>query len=246
MPKLSIIIPAYNEAKRIGVTLDSIADYAAACGYEIEVIVAVNNATDNTMELLAEYKAKMPYLVAMDLGMKHSLSGTKGWAVKQAVLASKGEYILYMDADNAVRISEIEKFWPFFGVKDSEKNAHADVVFGSRYTKGAHINRSWYRNILGRGSNLLVQAVLLPGIQDTQCGFKCFTRTAAQDVFSALYTWGWGFDMEVLALARKHGYSLKEVPVRWEEIGNSAVKGSAFITSLEELFKIRRMLGKQR
>lgn len=234
-PKLSIVIPAYNEAKRIGATLDSIRQFAQQAGYAIEVIVAVNNTSDNTNEVVDGYKAAMPYLQRIDCGMHHSSSGTKGLAVKAGVLMAQGEYVLYMDADSATKISEIEKFWPWL-----EKGN--EIAFGSRYIRGAHTHRVWYRDIMGKASNLLVQALLLPGIKDTQCGFKCLTNKAAKDIFSEMETVGWGFDMEVLALGRKKGYRMKEVPVVWQEIGESSVKSGAFLAALRELLILRKRL----
>lgn len=234
-PKLSVVIPAYNESKRIGQTLDSIMQFARQCGYPIEVIVAINNTTDDTEQVVARYSVTMPYLRTINCGMHPSESHTKGLAVKAGVLEARGQYVLYMDADDAVELTQIETFWQYFA-------QGSDVVFGSRYIKGAHIHRAWYRNIMGRLSNLLVQAVLLPGIKDTQCGFKCFTDTVAHDVFADMQTIGWGFDMEFLARARKKGYKLKEAPVTWHEIGHSSVKGGAFLTALEDLFTIRRIV----
>lgn len=232
-PRLSIVIPAYNEAKRIGATLDSIAAFAEHAGHAIEVIVVVNNTTDDTMAVVEGYQKDMPYLRAIDCGTHVSASMTKGLAVKAGMLLAEGEYILYMDADSATNISQIEIFWKHFA-------KGYDVVFGSRYIKGAHTHRVWYRDVMGKASNLLVQALLLPGIKDTQCGFKCFTQASAKDIFKDVQTIGWGFDMEVLAIARKRGYKLREVPVAWHEVGHSSVKAGAFITSLKELLEIRK------
>jgi dolichyl-phosphate beta-glucosyltransferase len=237
MGTLSIIIPAYNEATRIEATLESIVLFAQQHTYEIEVIVVTNNTTDGTREIVEQFHSRIPVTI-FDASLHTAQGGTKGRAVKKGVLAAHGTHILYMDADNAVELHQIETFWQHF-------DAGYDVVFGSRYVKGAKTHRVWYRDILGRVSNLLVQAVLLPGIKDTQCGFKCFTNTAGKKLFEAVTTNGWGFDMEVLALARKAGYKLKEAPVEWHEIGHSAVKGRAFLNALQELFAIRRKVGKQ-
>lgn len=236
--KLSIIIPAYNEAKRIGATLESIVSFSKTVSYDFEVIVVENNTTDNT-RAVAEQFADRLNLKVIDIPLSRAHGGTKGRAVKAGVLAAAGDYVVYMDADNAVDISQIESFWKFFG----EGN---DVVFGSRYVSEAQSNRVWYRDILGKASNMLVQAVLLPGIKDTQCGFKAFTSTAAKTLFGELQTEGWGFDMEVLALARRKGYRLKEVPVIWQEIGESSVKAGEFIAVFNELFDIKRKIGKKR
>ncbi len=178
MIKLSVVIPAYNEAKRIKATLDSIVSFAGKSSYKIEVIVVINNTTDHTKEVVEQFHSHLPIKI-LDASLSNAHAGTKGRAVKKGVLAAEGEYILYMDADNAVDLSQVETFWPYF----AEGN---DVVFGSRYVHGAETHRVWYRDLLGRAANVLVQAVLLPGIQDTQCGFKCFTATAGKELFAEL------------------------------------------------------------
>ncbi|MDB5254948.1 MAG: hypothetical protein JWL92_324 [Candidatus Nomurabacteria bacterium] len=234
MTKLSVVIPAYNEARRIEATLDSIVLFAEQSKYDIEVIVVINNTTDHTREIVEQFHPHLSITI-LDASLSNAHGGTKGLAVKKGVLAAQGEYILYMDADNAVQLSQIETFWPSFA-------EGYDVVFGSRYIQGAKTHRVWYRDLLGKASNLLVQAVLLPGIKDTQCGFKCFTNKAGKELFEQLTTNGWGFDMEVLALARKGGYRLKEVPVSWQEMDQSAIKAKAFVTTLRELFAIRKKI----
>jgi dolichyl-phosphate beta-glucosyltransferase len=235
-PYLSIIIPAYNEMHRIGKTLESIRAYLQSVSYAAEVLVVINNTTDDTQHVVKSFETSMPYMRILNTGMMDSDSGTKGAAVRKGMLEAKGAYVLFMDADNATELKEIENFWPHF-------DAGYDIVFGSRYIKGAHTHRIWYRNIMGRVSNFLVQAVLLPGIKDTQCGFKCFTSKAAKDIFSRSVIQGWGFDLEVLALARKLGYSMKEAPIVWHEIGHSAVKAGAFFSTLRELVVIRKRVG---
>ncbi|MEO5646571.1 MAG: dolichyl-phosphate beta-glucosyltransferase [Candidatus Paceibacterota bacterium] len=237
MPHLSVIIPAYNEATRIGTTLESIVQFTKKVDYDIEVIVVENNTTDHTREVVITFSDQL-HITIIDIELFSADGGTKGLAVKKGMLAATGEYLLYMDADNAVDISQVETFWQYF----EQGN---DVVFGSRYITGAHIHRVWYRDILGRMANILVQTTLLPGIKDTQCGFKIFTKDAGKMLFSKLETNGWGFDMELLARARKSHYRLKEVPIVWREVGHSTVKGAAFLTTLKELFAIRKLIGKQ-
>lgn len=236
-PHLSIIIPAYNESSRITATLFDIHEYLQKQSYTAEVLVVVNNTTDNTVEVVEALQKEMPYLRVVDIGMHESGARTKGYAVRHGILHTTGAYKVFMDADNATKIHEIEKFWKHF------ENG-ANVVFGSRYIKGAHTHRVWYRDLLGRASNVLIQAVLLPGIWDTQCGFKAFTRDAAEDIFGRAAIDAWGFDMEVLAIARKRGHKAKEVPVRWKEIGKSSVKAGAFFETLKELFAIRKRVRK--
>ncbi len=233
-PHLSIIIPAYNESSRITATLRSIDAYSKTVDYSMEVLVVINNTTDSTVAVVSALQIEMPYLRMVDIGMHESENGTKGLAVRHGMLAAQGTYCLFMDADNATQIQEIEKFWQYF-------NQGHSVVYGSRYAKGAHTHRVWYRNIMGKLSNLLVQALLLPGVRDTQCGFKCFTNEAAEAVFGKSVLSGWGFDMEILMIAKKMHYKMREVPIVWNEIGKSTVKASAFLYTLRDLIRIRRM-----
>jgi dolichyl-phosphate beta-glucosyltransferase len=234
--KLSIIIPAHNEMHRIGKTLESIRTYLQTVSYAAEVLVVINNTNDDTEGMVQGFVASMPYIKIYNIGIRENEGGMKGAAVRTGMLEAQGEYILFMDADNATELKEIENFWPHL-------NAGYDIVFGSRNIRGSHTHRVWYRNIMGRISNFLVQAVLLPGIKDTQCGFKCFTSKAAKDIFSRSVIQGWGFDLEVLALARKLGYRMKEAPITWHEIGHSALKTGAFISTLRELVVIRKRVG---
>jgi dolichyl-phosphate beta-glucosyltransferase len=238
-PKLSIIIPAHNEEHRIMATLLSIKDYLSKVDYETEVIVVINNTTDNTRVVVENTKAVVPQLKCVDIGKFKHDSGTKGLAVRKGVELAEGEYIIFMDADNATKIEEIEKFWPYFA-------NGCQVVFGSRYIKGAESHRVWYRRLSGFLANLLVQALLLPGIHDTQCGFKMFERDAAKNIFKVCVIDGWGFDLEVLALAKRMGYKMKEAPIVWNEIGNSSLKAGAFLSTLSELSAIISNLRKNK
>lgn len=230
--RLSVIIPAYNEEKRIAPTIRETCAYLAAQGYQSEVIVALNNCTDATAVVVASLEAEFPMLRHIDLGFVRSPSGTKGLAVAHGMRAACGEYRIYMDADNAAKIGEIEKLWPL-------ADEGCDVVFGSRYVSGADRTVSWHRRALSRVGNLLIRALLLPGVRDTQCAFKLFTAQAAEAVFSRLTIAGWGFDMEALYIARSLGLSLREVPIVWREVGDSSLKARAFRTALHDLLTVR-------
>ncbi len=228
---LSVVIPAYNEEHRIAPTIRETCAYLGAQAYESEVIVVLNNCTDGTAVLLDTLAKEFPILRTIDLGMIESPAGSKGLAVAHGMRAAKGEYRIYMDADNAARIGEIEKLWPH--------TEQADIVFGSRYVRGADLTVSLYRRIMSRIGNMLVRVLILPGVHDTQCAFKLFTAEAGEAVFSRLTIVGWGFDMEALFLARKLGYVSREVPIEWHEVGQSSLKARAFRTALEDLLSIR-------
>jgi len=232
-PKLSVVIPAYNEGSRIALTLEDVDKYLKAQKYSYEIIVVDNGSNDNTCNVVKEYQEKGVEKVVR-LCLEKSI-GAKGSAVKLGIFEyAQGDYVVFMDADNATPISEIEKFWPYFDKGYS-------VVIGSRYVTDSNVTRKqpFYRIILSRASNLLIQAVAVPGIHDTQLGFKGFRGEAAKNIFSKVTIPGWGFDMEVLTIAKIQGYKIKEVGVLWHERGGSHVPLGAYIQSLKDLFKIK-------
>lgn len=231
MNKLSVVIPAYNEEKRIAETLKNLDSYLEKQSYDYEIVVVVNNTKDRTFEIVKELeKTTVQKAVAMDIK-----EGGKGNAVKRGILESAtGDVIMFMDADNATPISEIEKFLPFF-----EKGY--DVVIGSRYTNPelVKVHQPFYRIILSRMSNMLIQFLAVPGIKDTQLGFKAFSSKAAKEIFPLVTVLRWGFDMEVLTIALARGFKIKEVGVSWTEHGGGHVPLSAYFESLIDLFKIK-------
>ena len=229
--KISVVIPAYNEEKRITDTLRDVDSYLKKQNYDYEIIVVVNNSSDKTYEIVKNLEATT-ISKATALNLKQ---GGKGNAVKQGIIQKAGgDIVLFMDADNATPISEIEKFLPYF-------DQGYDVVIGSRYTDPDLVKQKQplYRIILSRLSNLLIQFLAVPGIKDTQLGFKAFSRKAAQDIFPRVSILRWGFDMEVLTIALAHAYKIKEVGVSWTEHGGSHVPLKAYIESLMDLFKIK-------
>lgn len=231
MKKLSVIIPAYNEEKRISETLKSVDSYLEKQSYDYEIVVIDNNSKDRTSEVVKELQAttvqKSKVVVVTTPG--------KGAAVKEGLLQhASGDIVMFMDADNATPISEIEKFLPYFDQGYS-------VVIGSRYTEPdlVKVHQPLYRIVLSRMSNLLIQVLAVPGIKDTQLGFKAFTREAAQSIFPLVRVIRWGFDMEVLTIARTQGFKIKEIGVSWTEHGGGHVPLMAYVESLIDLFKIK-------
>lgn len=229
--KLSVIIPAYNEENRITDTLKDVDSYLKTQNYDYEIIVVVNGTTDNTYQVVKNLEvSSITKAKAFDLKQ-----GGKGYAVKQGMLDyATGDIIVFMDADNATPIAQIEKFFPYFDQGYS-------VVIGSRYldTHTVKKRQPLYRIILSRGANMLIQLLAVPGIKDTQVGFKAFTRECAKDIFRFVTIPRWGFDMEVLTIALKRGYKVKEIAVQWTEHGGGHVPMKAYLESLIDLFKIK-------
>jgi glycosyltransferase involved in cell wall biosynthesis len=232
-PYLSIIIPAYNEAERIPGALVAMDKILSTAEYSYEVLVINDGSSDNTAEVVTNLAKIIRNLKLINL---HENAG-KGGAVRHGMLIAKGQVRLFADADNSTSIDQFENMIPYF------KQGYA-VVIGSRGVPGAKLEppEPFYRQVAGKGLNFVVQALLLPGIRDTQCGFKAFTAEAAEKVFLASRIAGWGFDVEVLSIARKMGYRIKEMPVRWVDDARSHVRFSAGLQFLRDIVKIRAWL----
>lgn len=229
-PYLSIIVPAYNEAERIPQALLAMDRQLANAAYSYEIFVVSDGSTDNTAAIVRNLAKLVRNLKLIDLRE----NAGKGGAVRQGMLLSSGQIRLFTDADNSTSIDQFEKMMPFF------KEGY-DVVIGSRAVRGAKLDppEPFYRQIIGKCLNLVVQALLLPGIWDTQCGFKAFTEEAAKKVFTPATVGGWGFDVEILSLAKKMGYRIKEMPVHWMDDRRSHVGFSAGLQFLRDIGIIR-------
>ncbi len=201
---LSIIIPAHNEESRLPGTLAEVDRFLQAQSYTYEVLVVENGSNDRTLELAHQAAANMPYLRVL-----HEDGRGKGLAVKVGMLAAQGEHRFICDADLSMPISEVNHFLPPLAPK-------ADIVIGSREAPGAiRYNEPAFRHLTGRAFNNVVRWLALPGLQDTQCGFKCFSARAAETVFPLQTITGWSFDVEVLYIARRHGFTIEEIPIPW-------------------------------
>ncbi len=214
-PLVSVVIPAYNEAARLPGTLGRVRDYLAEQSYGWEIVVADDGSTDRTASLAEAFAAGEPR--ARVIRNPHR---GKGATVRTGMLAAHGRYVFYSDADLSTPIYELAKLLPW--LQDGY-----DVAIGSREGQGARrYNEPGYRHLMGRVFNKAVQLIALRQFDDTQCGFKGFSRTASQDLFRAVQLYGdntgpvkgalvTGFDVEVLYLALKRRYRVKEVPVEW-------------------------------
>ncbi len=229
---LSVIVPAYNEEKRIPKTLTEINSYLQKQPYESEIIVVSDGSSDRTVDVVRSFSSQIKNLEMIAMPQRQG----KGFGVRQGMLKAKGEYRIFTDADNSTPIQEVEKFWPEF------KNGY-EVVIGSRDMKGSDIAvpQPFFRVFLGNGFNLLVQVILgLYGIWDTQCGFKGFSAKAAEEIFSISVIKHFGFDPEILVIAKKRGYKIKEVPIRWINDAESKVKMSHTIKMFMEVLATRK------
>ncbi len=228
-PFLSVIIPAHNESKRLPITLLDIDKRMSGVDYDYEILVVENGSKDNTAEIVRKMMPTIKGLRLMELQI-----GSKGNAVRQGMLVAQGKYRLFMDADNATTVDHFEKMRPFF-------DEGYGVVICSRAHKESKLDppQPIYRQIPGKIGNLIIQILVLPGVWDSQCGFKAFSAEAAEKIFKLSRIAGWGFDVEILALAKKFGFRIKEVPVHWVNDINSTVGMSAYITTLWDTVRIR-------
>jgi len=212
-PFLSIVIPAYKEAERIHKSLDAIIEYEKAHDFSIEVIVVLDGTPDNTFAAAEKYKDKIKGLKIVD----RKENKGKGYTVKEGISLSHGKYILFMDADNATPINEVDKLL-------KHKDGYP-VIISSRYCPGGKLARpqGFVRRIGGRGLNLIIRMLAVRGIADTQNGFKLFEHDAAQEIFKRMTFDRWSFDIEILAIARLHKYKIKEVGITWSDDPHSTV-----------------------
>ena len=212
-PFLSIVIPAYNEEARLPASMEKIAAFLSKQNYPAEVIIVENGSSDRTFAIAQEFAKKNSLFRAL-----HIEERGKGIAVKSGMLAAQGDYRFICDTDLSMPIEEVNSFLP-----PILKNT--DIAIASREAPGAQrIGEPAYRHFIGRVFNGFVKLMALPGLQDTQCGFKCFSAKAADQLFPLQTIQGWTFDVEVLFLARRFGYSIHEVPIPWYFDAHSKVK----------------------
>jgi len=232
---LSIIIPAYNEENRIPKTLEALKSYLAGQDYEYEVIVVSDGSQDKTVEKAKSFENKIKNLRIID----NKKNKGKGFVVRQGIMEAKGKYRLFMDADNSTSINHIERAWPLFA-------RGYEIVIGSRDSKdvpGAKqaVSQPFLRRLLGNIGNLVIQLLAVPGIWDTQCGFKIFTEKAVGEIFPKMRIERWGFDIEILFIARIKGYKKKIgiIPVNWVNDPESKIGIKGYLQVFKEILQIR-------
>ena len=227
---LSVVIPAYNEEKRLPATLRSVREYLERQTYLWEVVVVDDGSKDKTATVVKEAAVVDGRIKLLQYGGNRG----KGYAVKYGMTHVTGKYRLFMDADNSTSIDHFDVFMPML-------QAGYEIVIGSRDVAGANItqHQPWWKEKLGDLGNLWIQAWAVPGIKDTQAGFKVFSAKASDDIFPYLTIDRWGFDVEALAVAKAKGYKICEHPIRWENDANSKVSVSAYAQVLKEVMQVR-------
>jgi len=227
---LSVVIPAYNEEELIKDTLNSVECFLSCQKYNYEIIVVDDGSQDSTFSAVKDLVPSFGNLKIIRNGRNRG----KGYSVSRGMLFSKGKFRIFMDADNSTSIDQITNLFPFL------ENGY-DVVIGDRTLKESRIKKHQplHKELLGNIGNKLIRFLAVPEIGDTQCGFKLFSAEAAEDIFSKLTIDRWGFDIEVLAIAKSLGYKIKTVPVAWSNREKTNVRLRDYILTFLELLKIK-------
>ncbi|MCX7049375.1 MAG: glycosyltransferase family 2 protein [Candidatus Sumerlaeota bacterium] len=234
-PHLSVIVPAYNEAERIAPTMRSIEQYLRAQDFTFEALLVDDGSSDATVGVArAAWRGGDLRIVLQETNQG------KGAAIRRGMSEARGEWRLFTDADNSTPIEELDKFWPW------TREGYSVLAASRALPQSALESRQpFYREAMGRFFNLMVRSLALSGIHDSQCGFKMFSRAAAEAIFPRMQLRGWAFDVECLMLARGLGFRIVEIPVRW--INSPATRVSAVSDSLRmagDLWRLRRLYGK--
>lgn len=237
-PKLSVIIPAFNEARRIGPTLEEAAAHLAARDYEWEILVVDDGSADETAEIVEGWARRAPNVRLIRIA-----HAGKGWAVRTGMLESKGAYRFMCDADLSMPIAWLDRFMEMM-------DGGEDVVIGVREGEGARrFDEPFHRHLMGRIFNAAARIIGGLPFRDTQCGFKCFSAKAADELFSLQRSRGMGFDVEILQLARARGFGVSELPIDWYHKPTSRVRmGADTLDMLKDtaLARLRLALGRYR
>ena len=237
---LSVIVPVYNEAARLPKTLRRLHEYLAASSFSYEIVVVLDGPTDGTREVLSEIAGEIANLRVIDRAVNHG----KGYTVKEGILNATGQIRLFTDADNSTDITHIAHMLPLF-------DAGCDIVIASRNDKDASgarqvVAQPFYRWFLSRVGNFLVQRLVFRGIWDTHCGFKAFRPKAAARIFASTEIDGWGFDIEILALARAFNFKIGIIPAQWINDNRSHMGLSDYIRALRDTLRLKARMRRLR
>lgn len=230
-PALSLVIPAYNEEKRLASTLKAIARYLDGRG-DVEVIVVDGGSTDNTYTVASSMHTELAGLTVDRFSPRKG----KGYTVRRGIDLARGAIRAFLDADNSVPIEDLDLL-----LEALKPRGTADIAIGSINLPESRVEHpmSWLRRNAGVAANRLIRMVAVPGIHDTQRGFKALTAEAAESLFPVSRVDGWGFDVELLALARAKGFSIAEIPVSWNHDPDSRVTPWSYLTALGDVIKVR-------
>lgn len=233
---LSIVIPVFNEEKRLPESLKLIFDYCNNSSFSSEIILVDDGSLDNTKEIASEiaFQYRQSQKVSFRL-ISYQPNQGKGYAIKTGMLASKGKLALFTDADLSTPITETEKLINMI-------KAGYDIAIGSRYLPGSfiEIRQPLYRRLMGRIFRWLVNWLAISDIKDTQCGFKLFKREVIFSIFSRQRIYRFGFDVELLYIAQKLKYKIAEIPIRWRNSPDSKIRPiSDSVSMLKDLIRIR-------
>lgn len=231
-PYLSIVLPAHNEEQRLPQTLLQLDEFIQKQPFAVEIVIVENASSDRTLEIAKAYAEKNKNVLVI-----HEERPGKGLAVKQGMLAASGDFRFFCDVDFSMPVDQIPRFLP------PQLNG-VDIAIASREAKGAvRYDEPLYRHFVGRVFNMMVWVLALPGINDTQCGFKCFSAEASIRLFPLQTIDGWTFDVEILAIAQKLGYKIVEIPVPWYYQPQSKVRVVRdFLRTAKELIKVRKII----
>ena len=234
---LSWVIPAYNEEKRIEKTVLEVDAYLRGKNFEYEIIVVDNGSKDRTSRIVENLRG-----TTKKLKLLKTNGPGKGWAVREGMMKASGDYRVFADADNSVSPGQLDTFLRYGCGANQKPDSCFDVVIGSIEVAGATIEEhaQWYRRLLGKLAKYLIRVVAgLWAIHDSQRGFKLFSKRAADIIFSRQKITTWGFDIEVLLIAKRHGFRIKELPVVWINPDDSKVGLGAYVSTLKELLQIK-------
>jgi dolichyl-phosphate beta-glucosyltransferase len=231
--RLSVVIPAYNEELRLPQTLRQSIEFLNAQPYTAEIVVVNDGSTDGTERVVNEYAAAASIPLRL-FGHPDRCNHGKGASVRLGMMEARGAYRLFMDADNSTTLDHVDRFWPWF-------KKGFDIVIGSRALKDSIIgmHQPRLKEIAGRAGNWVIRQLAVPEVADTQAGFKMMTAEKAEIIFPRLTIERWGYDIELLVIARLHGCRIAEIPITWLNAAGSKVTMGSYFEVLGEVWKIR-------